>query len=284
MNYNKIVLIAIAATSLLTSCMPTLYTPPAQPVAFLHKQDGTALQGGVAISGNTASVRASITKPVSDGLSLHAGYSKSVAASYTELNNPYEGGTKRDGQYNLGAGFNLTKKTGYPMQLWVSLQGGRSRDSYMIFPTDKVVSTDVLPSTNPADSIFRFEYVRGGYVAPRIGLSTIWLSNYDNNYATKLRKRMFFDVVGNLAYSPMRYKYSNGLAFDRQTNNIANLGAALRVGNRKFMLSANTDWCYGMKGLTDEIIGKTNDGNDFWQMSTQTFSLNLTWMLGRKTN
>jgi hypothetical protein len=273
----KQILLAVTACALLNSCA-TLYTAPQQPVAFLEKQDGTAVQGSIAVSGNTVAARAAITKPVNSVVNVHASLSQSLFALKGTPYNPYTK-SKSDGHYGLGLGLTLTKKTAFPLQLWCILHGGRSKDSYALFYNEPITSKDIMVNTSGTDSSINYEFLKGGYFGAKLMLSAVMLSNYDNNATLRRRKKYAFDVIGNLSYTPMRYRYSNALNFDRQTNNLLGFSASTRLTNGSWIVSVNNDLVYGVKPLTDEILGRTNDGLDFSQISYHVVSLSFAKLL-----
>jgi hypothetical protein len=269
----KQLLFALTACTLLNSCV-TLYTAPQQPVPFLAKEDGTAYQGSIAASGNTIAARAAVTKPINDKVNLHASLSQSLIAFKGTPYNPYTK-SKADGHYSLGLGYTLTKHTGYPLQLWGILHGGRSKDSYGLFYNETPISKDVLLNTSGTDTTVFYEYIKGGYFGARAMLTAVMLSNYDNNATLRRRKNYAFDVIGNLSYTPMRYRYSNGAAYTRQTNNLLGFSTSARLAHGSWIVSLNNDFVYGIKPLTDEILGRSNDGQDFWQYTYHVGSISF---------
>jgi hypothetical protein len=118
--------------------------------------------------------------------------------------------------------------------------------------------------------------IQGKYLGTRFGITNVIISNYDNDFRTKLKKRYYFDIIGNLTFCPTRYTYANARSYTSKNNNILGFGTSIRYGNKNWLLHTNLNASVGIKQITDELVGRNYDATEFWQIPAGTVSIGIT--------
>ncbi len=250
-NILSIFIIAIT----FSSCA-VLYTPGAEPTPFMREKDGTAINGNIGTNGSGVVVNANITKPLSDVVCVNASGAIGLLGLRSWPENPLVGG-KSQRNLALNLGINTTKKTKYPLMIWIGGQIGSSSDSYGLpinYPgnsKDSAVVTTLDTNGNIA-SITRYEIMSGSFIAMRLGLTHVILSNYDNNFAKRDRKKTRLDLMGSPYLNLIRYNYKNAFTFKTRYNELLGYSIVANIGKPKWLFSIKAD-------IMKPIIQMTND-------------------------
>jgi hypothetical protein len=277
----KQILIAAIAVIGFSSCA-SLYNTPTVPTPFLEQKDGLAVQGGIGSNIATNFASFGITKAVSKDVSLNINGSIGLRGNYETEGNPYTAAKKMN-SLAVNYGWNTRRVTNFPIQFWVGLQSGTAGDSYLVAPWETLKTKDVVSFKDTAGNIIKsFESANGSFVGGRIGLTHVLLSNYDNDMVKKASKKVKFDIIGSLNYTPIVFTYKNTANNLKENNALLGYNTAIRVYQNNWILTFNLDNNATAKRLRDEIANISNPRPLFSAVPTTIPTLSYTMFFGKK--
>jgi hypothetical protein len=270
--------ILFAAIAVLGCSCASLYTTPASPTVFLEQKDGAAVQAGIGTNLATNFVSASVTKAVTSEVCLNASATLGLMGNYLAAGNPYVG-SKKLAAFAFNAGWNTRRVTVYPIQLWFGINGGASGDSYNLVSFENSFTRDV--TINQTDTFFRMQKVTGTYFGTRLALNHILLSNYENDFKLRARKKVRFDIVGTASINTVRYNYSNSDSIKTARNVLVGYATTIRVYKDAWILGLHLDNFVSAKNVTDDLVGNKNPMPLFDQVPLSIPTLSYTFFFGR---
>ncbi len=247
----------LAITSICFNSCAVLFTPPAEPTSFLRKKDGTAINANINSNGPVMSVNASITKPISDVVSINGSASVGVYGIDVFTESPFQGENKQN-NVAVNLGINTTKLTAYPMMLWIGGQYGNSSTAYAQNIFVPAFSKDTF-SVISATSATRYEKLNGNYMALRLGVNHVILSNYDNNIEKKDKKKVAVDLTGTAYLNIVKYNYDNSLNFNNRYNELLGYALAFTKSKNNTRIGFKLDFMKPLIQLSNDIRGIPTD-------------------------
>ncbi len=271
---------SLIVCALLASSCASIYNPPSTPTPFLEKTDGIAVQASACTNLATNYINAGFTQAVTTNTSVNISGGLGLMGNYKTAGNPFSG-SKKFNQLAVNVGFNTRKITRYPIQVWAGLHFGSSSDSYSLVPWDTFGFTGVTkPST--LDATRNFEHIYGNYIGTRFAISNVILTNYDANPKLKMKRKVKFDVVGTATFSPLQFKFKDGITNKEGKNALIGYNANARIYNEKRIFSLHLDFNGSLQQLFNETGSIVNPVKTMDLIPVVYPSISYTFFLNKK--
>jgi hypothetical protein len=266
--------------ALFSSCA-SLYTPMSSPTPFLEKKDGIALSGSILTNTANVCANAAVNVPVTNSITVNGNANIGFIPIYDTKYNPFKN-SKSQSQLGFNIGYNVTKFTRFPIQLWAGVQVGTNNNSYIQPLWDMPITSNLVNNTN--DTIVKYANAKVSYTTTRIGFSHYLLTNYGLDPVLKGRKKNLLEVISTVSINPLNINVKQPFITGngRYVNNFLGYNLHSRIVSKKAIYFINLDNLVSINGLIVDVLNTKNPSFETSNFAHINPSIGVTWFVGKK--